>query len=407
MREHAIPQDVTGYRFHIIGNMTLKQFLEVGAGCLVGVGIYSTNLPAIIKWPMIVMVVAMGAMAAFVPIEERPFDHWIVTFFKTLYKPTKFYWRRESKLPDPFLYRPAETTTTVNIEIDLKPARRQRIKEYISSVQNMSGSVLYDTNEVEKINELMNLFDQTELSVPIEITNLTEKPDLKVRVRSFRPPPTSATIDDVVLPALPQATSSDTQLQEDENIPTTKRLNVTALPSSQVGQQINIPAPENISIESQVISHQSTPEVTTSVEDRVYLDTQATFPNYIPSQEIVQNVSLPFPAPPTEPNRLVGMVLTPNNELLNDAIVEITTQDGQVARAVKSNALGQFFITTPLANGTYTIMAERDGYSFEPLSLSLTGQLVAPLEIRCHEVTTTPTSIYQNIPIATAPAPAV
>ena len=36
MREHPIPQDITGYKFHIIGSMTLKQFLEIAIGVIVG-----------------------------------------------------------------------------------------------------------------------------------------------------------------------------------------------------------------------------------------------------------------------------------------------------------------------------------------------------------------------------------
>ena len=108
--------------------MTIKQFAEIGAGVMVGVGIYATNLPQLIKWFFIVIAVGMGALAAFVPIEERPFDHWVVTFFKVLYKPTKFFWRRRSKIPDPFLYEPDADLAPSYAELDLKPARRQRIK---------------------------------------------------------------------------------------------------------------------------------------------------------------------------------------------------------------------------------------------------------------------------------------
>ncbi|NCN51023.1 MAG: carboxypeptidase regulatory-like domain-containing protein, partial [Candidatus Pacebacteria bacterium] len=70
------------------------------------------------------------------------------------------------------------------------------------------------------------------------------------------------------------------------------------------------------------------------------------------------------------------------NELIVNAIIEILQQDGTVARAVKTNALGQFFVTTPLANGNYTITVDKDGFSFEPMSIQLTGDLVQPIEVR-------------------------
>ena len=85
MQEHPIPQDITGYKFHIIGSMTLKQFGEVFLGVIIAGILFKTNLIAVIKWPLIMMSVGLGAAAAFLPIEERPLDHWIITFFRVLY----------------------------------------------------------------------------------------------------------------------------------------------------------------------------------------------------------------------------------------------------------------------------------------------------------------------------------
>ena len=35
MKQHPIPQDITGYKFHLIGAMTLKQFAEVAVGAII------------------------------------------------------------------------------------------------------------------------------------------------------------------------------------------------------------------------------------------------------------------------------------------------------------------------------------------------------------------------------------
>ena len=51
MKEHPIPQDITNYRFHIIGSMTLKQFLEIGAGIVFAGSIYKTGLPVLSSGP--------------------------------------------------------------------------------------------------------------------------------------------------------------------------------------------------------------------------------------------------------------------------------------------------------------------------------------------------------------------
>ena len=75
------------------------------------------------------------------------------------------------------------------------------------------------------------------------------------------------------------------------------------------------------------------------------------------------------------------MVLTQDNGLVPGAIVEIQTQEGQIVRAVKTNSLGQFFITTPLENGLYNVVVEKPGMSFVAQQLTLSGELVSPLEI--------------------------
>jgi len=76
------------------------------------------------------------------------------------------------------------------------------------------------------------------------------------------------------------------------------------------------------------------------------------------------------------------MILTNNNELIPEAIVEIKDDENRVVRAVKSNALGQFFISTPLKSGNYSISINHDQYQFHPQEIMLEGEVVDPIEIR-------------------------
>ena len=124
MREHPIPQDITGYKFHIIGSMTLKQFLEIAIGVIVGGIIYASNLPGAVKFPLILVAVGLGAMAAFLPIEERPLDHWITVFIRSMYKPTQFFWKREPHIPEIFSFTPNLNTTVQEDEVNLGPVKK-------------------------------------------------------------------------------------------------------------------------------------------------------------------------------------------------------------------------------------------------------------------------------------------
>lgn len=394
MREHPIPQDITGYRFHIIGSMTLKQFAEIGIGVAIAAVFYSTNLPAIIKWPFIGISIALGAAAAFLPIEERPLDHWIITFFKVLYKPTVFYWKRKPNIPTGLSYTAHGPITPLEPEIDLSPIRRQRIKEYIGSVAHPHSEPFDLSNtEQERVASILSSF--TTQPVVTAVADPTpqptqEKPDLEVRIRKLRPNPAETVVYSTAVSApqaaaiTPEPTGHISPPQTPVQAPIPQATPVTTVGAINTTNTISAnPEPE----------HSSPPDLSPPIApqaeqvEQVQLPTTAISqpePQIQPvvNQSVSYNTDLPFPSTPTEPNKVVGMVLTPENDLISDAIVEIQMSNGTVARAVKSNALGQFFITTPLAAGEYTIMVEKDGFTFSPLQLVLSDQIVQPIEIR-------------------------
>lgn len=191
MKQHPIPQDITNYKFHLIGQMTLKQFAILAVGVILAFVIFKTNLIGIIKWPLIFLSVGLGAMIAFVPIEERPLDHWIKTFFKNIYKPTKFFWKKANKIPDFFNYK----ITSVQDDyfapnVNLNPAKRQRISDYIKSIPTDERLDSFDMEENQKINNLLSQFENVKVDkedIEIEVQK-QEKPNLRTRVRKLKSP---------------------------------------------------------------------------------------------------------------------------------------------------------------------------------------------------------------------------
>lgn len=190
MRQHPIPQDITNYKFHLIGSLTLKQFAEVAVAAILAFGLNSTNLIGIVKWPLIILIVILGVMVAFVPIEDRPLDHWIMTFFKNIYKPTKFFWKKKARIPDFFNF----SITSQNSEyfapnVDLTPIRRQRIAEYLHSIPKEEKLDAQDEAENQRISDILQGFDQVEVRGEQENTQNTEqieRPQLKTRVRKLK-----------------------------------------------------------------------------------------------------------------------------------------------------------------------------------------------------------------------------
>ena len=124
MIEHPVPQNVTSYEFHLVGNMTLKQFLELAAGVLIAIGIYGSNLYPIIKWPLVGLFVLAGVAFAFLPINERPLDAWFLAFIRAIYNPTKYFWKRNSLKPEVFSYQASTNLRSQATDIPARFLRR-------------------------------------------------------------------------------------------------------------------------------------------------------------------------------------------------------------------------------------------------------------------------------------------
>lgn len=97
-----------------------------------------------------------------------------------------------------------------------------------------------------------------------------------------------------------------------------------------------------------------------------------------------QPIDIPLPAITIKPNAINGVVVTSSNKLVVDAIVIIKDDRQKPIRALKTNQLGQFWVTTPLENGTYFIETEMDNADFDTVEISLTGGVVHPIKIMAH-----------------------
>jgi len=88
------------------------------------------------------------------------------------------------------------------------------------------------------------------------------------------------------------------------------------------------------------------------------------------------------PAPPTMPNLIIGQVLDESDRIVEGAIVEIKDEKGKTVRALRTNKLGHFVAATPLENGIYHIITEKEPLSFEPLKVEVQGKIIPPIAIK-------------------------
>ncbi len=339
MNQHPVPQNVTQYQFRLVGDMTLKQFLELASGIVLAALFYSSNLLFIFKVPLILSSLLFGIGLAFFPIEDRPLDQWIINFVHAIYKPTRFTWKKTNKVPSIFTFAAHAIAPTNTITKTMKaPAP-------LSHAQNESDLSEGETSQVKSLNSLFNT-----QSTPFPTKNVEpqtsvvfDKPAITVRklkaVEKTLPPPVSPN-KPVVVPVV-QPTVVSNAREEDQKT-----------------QESSVPSNIIFAATSKPASSASSSPVETKLK------------------------SINLPVPPRSPNLIVGITTSKDGKLIEGAIVQVLDASGVPARAMKTNALGQFATSTPLSPGTYRLEVEADGHTFPAQQLIIQNQIIQPFEIQ-------------------------
>lgn len=324
VESHAVPQHIQSYQFRLVGDMTLKQFSELAAGVVISLILYSLPIYWFIKWPLILLFVSLGVGLAFVPIEDRPLETWLIAFFKAVYAPTQYLWRKSSQPPD-ILVAPLIARPLPGVEI-FAPQGKAKLQEYLRSLPPEQLSPL-DQKEKALLANIDSLFQTTTL--PSSMTPTIEpNPDFPEEP-SLMPHPLHS--QNEAAPVIPHVEPTI-----DTSTPAT----------APVFRAPRIHRPREAA-------------------------KSATF-----------SLEIPIPITPTIADLVVGMVLTSEGKIVESAIIEIReTSTGHPVRATKTNKIGQFSIVTPLKLGPYTLVVEKDGLTFDPVSFEAKGQIIPPIEI--------------------------
>ena len=336
METHPIPQNISSYQFRLVGDMTLKQFFQIAGGALVSLLFYSTNLPALIKWPLILFFAMLGVALAFLPFQERPLETWIMAFFKSVYSPTIFTWNKSVKGLS--FYRddvPAPKEKVVSPEGEIK------LQAYLSNTAATAEKParFLEVKEASFLSRLAGLFSFYQKPA-------AAMPSASAPIKSGSAPATFAPeIQKQIL--IPQAPIPTMQRQQ----------NPAKLVVEETGQKTNLVSTFSVSPSSVSKSSEGLTAAEFSAE------------------------AAP-PGPPTTANTIVGQVLSKQGKIIEGAILEVKDMSGRPLRALKSNKLGHFIVVTPLQNGKYEIITEKDGYGFKPVTFGAIGGIIPPIAIQ-------------------------
>lgn len=328
MEQHPIPQQISSYQFRLVGDMTLKQFFQLAGGIAVGLIFYSTPLLPIIKLPLAFLSIILGIALAFLPFEERPLEKWIVAFFKAIYSPTVFVWKKGSG--NKKYFQDEESPNLQNLE-----NQEKNIEKTLSGVKtSLNPYQKLEEAEMGFLTNLTNLFS----GIPGQITN-----SIKPNIQAGVPSPEPVELKPKVL-----------------EIPQTQSVSVAQNTPKLVVEEKN-----------------EKPNIQTARVAPVIMGDE-----FISTNQAKFSVDAAPPTPATAPNIVVGQVVDDFRRILDSAIIEIRDSAGHPVRALRSNKLGHFITVTPLENGKYEIITEKDGYQFSPISFEATGEIIPPILVQ-------------------------
>lgn len=324
MEQHPVPQQISSYEFRLVGDMTLKQFLQLSAGVVVALIFYASGLPFYFKWPLVLVSAFLGVAMAFLPFEERPLQTWILAFFKAVYSPTQYLWRKKPKKPEFLETKPVQAPKLAAVPVS---ADRGKLTEYLQTLPVQKSPL--DQKEEGFLKQIGNLFSLT---------------------------------------SLPQGIQVEAKPQEEGELPAgirIRRLGMPFIPK----EEIQPPPVEEVPQPQVIPTTRYTPVRPPQRPEK-------------PSRPAEFAPEAPTPSVPSIPNILVGMVKDQQGKIVEGAILEIRDEQGNPVRAFRTNKLGQFRIATPLSSGTYAIETEKEGLVFDVFKITLKGEIIQPIEIR-------------------------
>lgn len=375
MEQHPVPQNVTTFQFRLIGDMTLKQFGYLAGGAILAYILYKLPLPLFLNWPLAILAAIGGFGFAFLPVEERPMDVWVLSFFKSIYSPTQYVWTKN---------QPAPTAPAAPSSVTPPPAPTTKRE---SVVQNIYAPSV--PTQKRRPGPLDWLFD---MLMPIPKASLPQQPispgpaavEPKKPIETVLPSTLSAKMD--LTP--PPTVKAREEVIDKQVADLKKELEGKQLAESRVTElqkQITelLASRDKMEAELARLRLQTAPPPPAKPQS-TYVATPAAQKG--PSVRIItpdRAVYAGLPRLTSFPNVVTGIVKDGDQNLLPGVLVTVKDKEGIPLRALKTNRLGQFAASTPLPNGVYFVEIEdpRLRFTFDRAQITLNGSIVPALEI--------------------------
>jgi hypothetical protein len=409
MENHPIPQDVTGFQFKLIGNMTVKQFAYVAVGVVLSVIFYYAPLLFVIKIPFIILFSSVGVALAFLPLDGRPLDVMLSQFLRALFLPNQYIYAKEG-IDLSFSFPIHTVSNSTKVTPKANDIRRKKALAHLLAQKSHTKSHL-DEKENSFLSDLFSNKSQPAAHQPT-VQDLASSsghaggadisgPSVVIPITPIAYPDEKKSDSEQKLDHDPEKIE---EILKEEAVKAKKALEEAELEetAADATPQATDEAHERFLVLQKQLAEITNQQKVVEEEIKRMQAERTTLPpqeTYTPqadteiNEEHVKKIS-PLQAKakgilhaPDTPNVIVGIVQDPRGNMLSHILVEIRDQDGSPVRAFKTNELGQFATATPLSNGTYTMVFEdpQGKQQFDTIELVCTGQLLPPMEVVSHD----------------------
>ena len=407
MENHPIPQDITGFQFKLIGNMTVKQFAYLAAGVVLAWITLAMPISVLIRFPIALVFAGIGAGFAFLPIDGRPLDAMIGSFIKALSNPTQYVYQKmgaDLYFPE---YNPRIQTATTTSTPTQGTLSGDKLKNFLATLPTRPKNKL----DEQEVNFLQTL---SAISTP-SIQLKQPQPSLHIGLPSLgsffkgthpmqqAEPPQPVQKADMPPNTKPEETENEDQVLQQQAASLKAELEAAkkqeANPSLGSKEQeeahqkvinlenlLNEATHQKQQLENQLIELQKKLE---QQNKQIYTPSIATQEPKIQQTKHVRSIpkemgkSVGLPVAPEFPNVITGIVKDPRGNPLPGILVEVKDAEENPIRAFKTNPLGQFASATPLSNGTYTIDFDDPSKKnrFDTIQFAASGEVILPIEV--------------------------
>ena len=372
------------------------------------------SVPQPFTWFFVLGIGLLGIGLAFVPVAERGLDEWIVNFVKAINSPTERLWKKEVMLPQAFAYE--QNINMMHQElITLAPtASRRKLEEFLQGQGKSSKVDSLDIPEQEYIDKIKEAYKNRPAEEPVpELDTVLQKtpaeePTLLQKNASQAQQPVDMSKEG--LRASSRRASQAPRLMQQDKMSQIIRSRMSK-------SEIKLPKEGDFGLEPKLrplgqhagrrfvnltpaqgqivlpIRGEKIIELTARADENYELKTRKlqemlgrNQPSGPSGDEHVEP-KLHYKALPSSinrPNIIMGVIMNGKGEHLENVVLAIKNQKGEPIRAIKTDKLGRFLITTPLPRGEYTIEMDETNetnLSFDIIPLSVRGDPLPSLEI--------------------------